>query len=136
MRNNPNVPIAKAKERIKVENESSEMAMKTLGELTATGIVNVDEADIHISPKNHQFNHLSIERNRKSIKQQNSLNKIILRNRIIFIIILFLILILSILCRLLINLQNYFGIYCVYNNDTFIQITNYNITDNCTVVIP
>ncbi|RTG90247.1 multidrug resistance protein, MATE family [Schistosoma bovis] len=134
MRNNPNVPIAKAKERIKVE--SSEMVMKNLGELTATGIVNVDEADIHISQKNHQVNHLPIEQNHKSIKQQNSLNKIILRNRIIFIIILFLILILSILCRLLINLQNYFGIYCVYHNDTFIQITNYNITDNCTVVIP
>ncbi|VDP36107.1 unnamed protein product [Schistosoma curassoni] len=128
--------IKLAKERIKVENESSEMAMKNLGELTATGIVNVDEADIHISQKNHQVNHLPIEQNHKSIKQQNSLNKIILRNRIIFIIILFLILILSILCRLLINLQNYFGIYCVYHNDTFIQITNYNITDNCTVVIP
>ncbi|CAH8524443.1 unnamed protein product [Schistosoma intercalatum] len=127
--------IKLAKERIKVENESSEMAMKNLGELTASGIVNVDE-DIHISQKNHQFNHLPIEQNQKSIKQQNSLNKIILRNRIIFIIILFLILILSILCRLLINLQNYFGIYCVYHNDTFIQITNYNITDNCTVVIP
>ncbi|CAH8495358.1 unnamed protein product [Schistosoma turkestanicum] len=132
--------IKLALERIKVDRDSSEIVMKNLNEHAVIEIVNNDD-DNNISQNNCQLhnsnktNHKSLN-NSTTLQQKQLFNKNMLRNRILLIVILFLILIISILCRLCINLPNYFGIYCVYNNDTFTRITNYTNINNCTVVIP
>ncbi|TNN17138.1 Multidrug and toxin extrusion protein [Schistosoma japonicum] len=130
--------IKLALERIKVESDSLGINMQNINELNSTGILKIDD-DTHVSEVNHKTNshtEANTELSNKRNTQGTLSNKKLIRNRIMLIFILFLLLITSILCRIFINLSDYFGIYCVYNNDTYIQITNFNISDNCTVVIP
>ncbi|CAH8524796.1 unnamed protein product [Heterobilharzia americana] len=130
--------IKLALQRIKAENDSSELPTKNLGELYATGILKVEEDDT-LSVKHSQQNELTVlSKNESTLSKSkvHTINKKIIRNRAIFILILLLLLISSILCRIFLNLPDFFGVYCVYSNDTFININSNHFNGNCTVVVP
>nr|CAH8848832.1 unnamed protein product [Trichobilharzia regenti] len=130
--------IKLALQRIKAENESSAIQSKSMGEHNVMTILNVEEGDI-LSKKRDELTEFT-KGSDNSVRISNShkkhLSKTIIRNRIIFILILLLLLASSILCRIFINWSDYFGVYCVYNNDTFIKITSLDSTENCTVIVP
>ncbi|KAF8564508.1 hypothetical protein P879_09032, partial [Paragonimus westermani] len=62
-----------------------------------------------------------------------SSNCSLLRNRLLVLISVLFILAVSILCRTLLNLSDYFGPFCFYKNGTYVQLLHLQNMENCTI---